>query len=186
MQNSSRVICSMFENEGYLYIDKTLTDERIEFWRTHLRQCDYCRENLKITEEILSDSSTKLLVDLDENVFNKMVENAVKKRKYDFAKWFHRNRIRQIYTVGKIAFASILVIAAVVVSLLSDKPNTLKSVSKELLDWEGKEIRTELNNIGSRIQLIRNDNMEGWSRDVNTLGNRLNILERQLDPDSFY
>ncbi len=186
MQNSNRIICSMFENEIYLYIDKTLTSERMEFWRSHLRQCGYCRDNLKSTEEIISAASSNLLFDLDENLFDNMLEHAVRKRRIDVVRWIPQNRFREIYAIGKIALASILVIAAVVVSLLSDKPNTLKSVGKELLDWEGKEIRSELNNIGSRIQLIRNDNLEGWSRDVNTLNNQLNILEVKSDPDSFY
>lgn len=186
MQNNGRIICSMFENEMWLYLDRTLPDEKMEFWRSHLRQCVYCRDILKSTEEIISAASTNLLVDLDENIIDNMVKRAVKKRKFDLVSWIPKNRVRKIYAIGKIAFASILVLAAVVVSLLSDKPNTIKSVSKELLDWEGKEIRSELNNIGNRIELIRYDNMEGWSRDVNAMDNRLNILEKQTDPNSFY
>lgn len=186
MQNSNRIICSMFENEIYLYIDRALTGERMEFWQSHLRQCDYCRDNLKSTEEVFYAASSNLLFDLDEKIFDNMINQAVKKRKFDLAGWFPQRKMKEVYTFGKIAFASILAIAAVIISLLSDKPNTIKSVSKEILDWEGKEIRSELNNIGSRIQLIRNDNMEGWSRDVNTLDNRLDILERQIDPESFY
>ncbi|MDQ7816599.1 MAG: hypothetical protein RDU14_06190 [Melioribacteraceae bacterium] len=186
MQNNVKITCTMFKHDMWLYLDRALPDEKMEFWRSHLQRCDYCRDNLKSTEEIISASSSNLLFDLDDNIFDNMVERAVRKKRFDIVRWIPQKRIREVYTIGKIAFASILVIAAVVVSLLSDKPNTIKSVSKELLDWDGKEIRSELNKIGSRIELIRNDNMEGWSREVNILDNRLNILEIQGDPDSFY
>ncbi len=186
MSNNEKMTCKLFEHEMWLYIDRSLSDDKMEFWRRHLNQCNHCREILSSTEDVFSAASEKLVFDIDENTFDRMIEKSLKSKRYSVIPRFLENKGRQLITAGKVVFASVLVVAAILISLMSDKPNSIKTVSKELLDWEGTEIRTELNDIGSRIELIKYDNLEGWNREVSGINSRLNNLETNSDPESFY
>ncbi|HOI29164.1 MAG TPA: hypothetical protein PLZ15_05320 [Melioribacteraceae bacterium] len=186
MSNNEKMTCKMFEHDIWLYIDRTLGDEKMEFWRRHLNQCNHCREILSSTEGLISTASEKLVFDIDDSSFDRMIGKSIKSNRYKIFPRLFGKRGRQLITVGKVVFASVLVVAAILISLMSDKPNSIKTVSRELLDWEGAEIRTELNDIGSRIELIKYDNLEGWNREVNGINSRLNNLETNSDPESFY
>ncbi len=182
MQNSSKVICEIFEIEMWLYIDKTLADEKMEFWRSHLRQCNTCKERLAQAEELVLNASENLLVEVDDIQFDAMISVAIrKKRKNYIARLFERNK-KKIISAGKIVFASTLVIIAVLISLLSDKPNSVKSVSKEILEWEGGSIKAEIEKISNKIYMIdQND----WERQMIMIDQKIESIEKNTDNFSF-
>lgn len=186
MSNNEKMTCKLFEHDMWLYIDRSLNDDKMEFWRRHIYQCNHCRETLSSTEEVISSASEILVFDIDDDSFNRIIGKSLKSKRLNVIPRLFNNKGRQLITAGKVVFASALVVAAILISLLSDKPNSIKTVSRELLDWEGTEIRSELNDIGSRIELIKYDNLEGWNREVNGINSRLNNLETNSDPDSFY
>lgn len=182
MQNSSKVICEIFEMEMWLYIDKALTDEKMEFWRSHLRQCNTCKERLGKVEDLVMNASENLLVEMDDKQFDEMISVAIrKKRKNYIARLFERKK-KKIISVGKIVFASTLVIVAVLISLLSDKPNSVKSVSKEILEWEGGSIKAEIEKISNKIKMIdQND----WERQMIMIDKKIESIEKSTDNFSF-
>jgi hypothetical protein len=186
MQGNGKMICKIFEQEMWLYIDRTLPDERMDFWRNHLRGCNSCNETLSLTEDVLSTSAQSLSFDLSDELYNKMIEKAVSKKRSFLLGTLFKKEKKRLANFGKIVFASALVIFAVVFSLISDKPNRIKTVSKDILDWNGNIINEQLNDINNRLELIQSENMEGWSRELNGIDKKLDNLEGPPDPLSFY
>ncbi len=182
MQNSNKVICEIFEMEMWLYIDKALTDEKMDFWRSHLRQCNTCKEKLGQAEELVLNASENLLVEMDNKQFDEMISVAIRKKKKNYiARLFERKK-KKFIAVGKIVFASTLVIAAVLISLLSDKPNSVKSIGKEILEWEGGSIKAEIEKISNRINMIdQND----WARQMIMIDQKIKSIEKNTDKFSF-
>ena len=63
----------------------------------------------------------------------------------------------------KLAVVSALAVIAVVVSLTSRQPNTVKTISNELLDWEGAKITTQIDELKNQFQSMQEDN---WEKDM--------------------
>lgn len=182
MQNCSKIICEIFELEMWLYIDKALNDERMEFWRTHLRQCTACKEKISQAEELVFSASENLLFEMDDNRFDEMISVAIRKKRKNYMSGLFERKKKKIISVGKIVFASSLVVVAVLISLLSDKPNSVKSVGKEILEWEGGSIKAEIENISNKINMI---NQSDWDRQMFILDQKIELIEKNTDNFSF-
>ncbi|MEW6194989.1 MAG: zf-HC2 domain-containing protein [Bacteroidota bacterium] len=188
MQSNGKTLCKIFDSEIFLYLDNTLSSERKELFREHLRNCEICSKLLKETEDLLVKANESITVDLDSDLFEKMVNKAASKNQNGLLKKLSvrmPNRKEKFIHWGKISFASAMVVIAVIISLLSDKPNTVKTVSKEILDWEGEKISIEIDEIKGRIEFIRTQNMNTWNRETDAIDKQLKRLEKESDPYSF-
>ncbi len=188
MQSNGRTLCRIFDSEIFLYLDNTLPSERKELLREHLRNCEACRRLLQETENLLEVIQENIQEDVSEDVFNKMIDKAVSEKRNRFLKAFFtrkKSKKEKIIHWGKISFASVMVVVAVIVSLVSDKPNTVKTVSKDILDWEGEKISTQIDEIKGRIEFIQTQNMNTWNRETDAIDKQLKRLEKESDPYSF-
>lgn len=188
MQSNGKTLCKIFDREIFLYIDNALPVERKELLREHLKCCDSCKKLLLETENVLSIVEEITETDLNDDVFEIMINKAVKKKQNGY--WnklilIEKNRKEKFIHFGKISFASALVIIAVVVSLLSDKPNTIKSVGKDILDWEGENISSQMDDIKKGIEFIQSQNMNTWNSETDFINRHLEKLEKESDPYSF-
>ncbi len=188
MQSNGKLLCKIFDQEIFLYIDNALPVDRKELLREHLKNCDSCKKLLLETENVLSIAEEITEIDLSDDVFEKMINDAVKKKQNGYWNKFiliEKSRKERFIHFGKISFASVLVIIAVVVSLLSDKPNTIKSVGKDILDWEGENISSQMDDIKKGIEFIQSQNMNTWDSETDLINRHLEKLEKESDPYSF-
>jgi hypothetical protein len=182
MQNNEKFICKIFETEMWLYIDRSLPDSKMEFWRSHLRHCNTCRELIGQSGELVSSVSENVLVTMDNVLLEKMISKAIGKGKQNPLSHFFNVKKEKIISVSKIVFASVLVIAAVLISLLSDKNNSVKSVGKELLDWEGSSVLSEIDRITDKINMI---SQSEWNRQLLIIDQKIESMENNNNKFSF-
>lgn len=182
MSNNEKMICQIFETEMWLYIDRSLSDTRMEFWRSHLRMCNTCRELLAQSEEVVSCATENLTENMEEILFEEMVSKAIKSKRLGLIRLALINKKEKIISIGKVVLASALVIIAVLVSLLSDKPGSIKSVSKEIFEWEGSVIKTEMDKIAGTINML---NQNDWDRQMQILDKKIEVIEQNTDKLSF-
>ena len=149
-----------FEKEIWLYLDGTISPERKEFWNDKMREIPELRSFYKETVEALAlyDQHSKL--ELSEEELDKMLGNSVRSGIWEKL----RLLIQPLFGVrgeepnlAKLAFGAVITAAAVVVLLLSNKPNTVKTLSNELLNWDDSELATDIQSIDTKIKYIEND-----------------------------
>ena len=184
MNSNEKMICVDFENEVYLYMDNELPADRSVFWKDHLSNCEACRlllEEINVIVAATRESASEDVLDLK---YDKMIENAVRQKKINLSQWlFPAGSFREKYSVSlKIAVVGMLAVIAFVISLTTQRPNTVKAISKELLDWEGKKVTSQINEIKNTIDLIHEDN---WDKQIIMLDQRMKILEKEADKYSF-
>ena len=184
MNSDEKIICRDFENEIYLYLDNEPTADRSVFWKDHLSNCEACRllfEEINVIVDEARESASEDILDLK---YDKMIEKAVHQKKFSLSQWlFPSGSFGEKYSVAlKIAVVGMLAIIAFVISLTTQRPNTVKAISKELLDWEGKKVNSQINEIKNTINLIHEDN---WDKQMIMLDQRMKVLEKEADKYSF-
>lgn len=183
MPDNEIMTCRIFETEMWLYIDRSLSDDKMEFWRSHLRSCNTCSELLTQSEEIISYAAENLITKMDESLFDDMVVKAIQSKKPGIIKPELLNKKEKIFSIAKVVFASALVIIAVLVSLISDKPNSVKSIGKEIFEWEGSSLVTEIEDISNTINMLHQND---WNKQVQRLDQEIEQIEKNSNELSFY
>lgn len=184
MNNNERTFCNDFEMEVFLYLDNELLPERKEFWEMHLKDCNKCRQTLSSVISIFNQVREESKDDLLDAKFDKIVEQAVSTKKFSLNEWFFpHGTIREKYSFSlKIAVVGIITVVTLVISLTSQKPNTVKNISSDLLDWEGKKITTQINDLKNTLNIMQEDN---WDKQMIQLDQRIKKLEKETDKFSF-
>ncbi len=180
MSNDEKMICEEFEKEIYLYLDNDLSADRREYWRQHIASCKTCDSLISDVEIILDKACVELTEDLLDAKFDKMVEQAVQKKRFKIAEWlFPQGTVKEKYAFSlKLAVVGVLAAIAVIISLTTNQPNTVKTISNELLDWEGKKVTSQINELKNTINLIHEDN---WDKQIIMLDQRMKNLEKESD-----
>ncbi len=185
MTNIKNTVCQDFEHEMWLYLAAELPAERMEFWKKHLLECDDCTLELKEKIRVISNIKEKIAVDLDDSSFARMIDAAVSKRK----SWME-NILgdRFIYTenksfYGKAALIGAFATTAIIILLVTHQSIPVNKIPNHLLDWEGKKITYQIDEMKNRIQLIGDDK---WGKEINLLDQRIEKLEKESDKFSFY
>lgn len=177
MSEQKDLICKDFENEIWLFAEQSLPKERIDFWSRHIQNCAKCTLLMKDEFALLETCREELSEDVLDSKFEKMVERAVMPdKKFSFKRMW--NRREEFSTRTKIGLISGLAVVAIVISLITPRQNPVKSVSNELLDWEGVKINSQIENVKERIEIINNDE---WSNQLRIIDERLQLLEKQAD-----
>ena len=184
MSNDENMICKEFEREVYLYLDNDLSTDRKEYWKQHIVNCKTCSSLVSNVENVLDQARVELTEDLPDAKFDKIVEHAVQKKRFKIAEWlFPQGTAKEKYVFSlKLAVVGVLATIEVVISLTTNRPNAVKSISNELLDWEGEKVTSQINEIKNTINLIHEDN---WDRQIIMLDQRMKILEKESDKFSF-
>jgi hypothetical protein len=186
MTNIKNVLCQDFEHEMWLYITEELPSERMEFWKKHLLNCDECL--LELNEELTATSAIKeeVSVDLDDSTFNRMIDKAVSK-KINWVGNTLRNRFNYAENksfYGKAALIGAFATTAMIVLLVTHQsiPDPVKNIPKDLLDWEGTKVISQIDDLNNRIQMINEDK---WGKEIYLLDQRMEKLEKKSDKFSF-
>ncbi len=184
MINDENMICSEFEKEVYLYLDNDLLTDRKEYWKQHVVNCKTCSSFISEVEIILDQAHVELTEDMFDAKFNAMVKKAVQKKEFKIAEWlFPQGTAKEKFAFSlKLAVVGVLATIAIIISLTTRQPNTVKTISNELLDWEGKKVTSQINEIKNTIDMIHEDN---WDRQMILLDQRMKALENKSDKFSF-
>ncbi len=184
MSNDENMICNEFEKEIYLYLDNDLSTDRKEYWKQHISNCKTCSSLISDIEIVLDQARIELSEDLPDAKFEAMIEKAVQKKRFKIAKWlFPQGTAKEKFAFSvKLAVVGVLAAIAIIISLTTQQPNTVKTISNELLDWEGKKVTSQINEIKNTINLIHEDN---WDKQIILLDQRMKVLEDKSDKFSF-
>lgn len=184
MSNDEKMICKEFEREVYLYLDNDLSTDRKKYWRQHITSCKTCSSLISDVEIVIKNAHVELTEDLLDAKFDKMVEQAIQKKRFKIAEWlFPQGTAKEKYIFSlKLTVVGVLAAIAVVISLTSNQPNAVKTISNELLDWEGNKITSQINEIKNTMNLIHEDN---WDKQIIMLDERMKVLEKESDKFSF-
>ena len=197
MRSENTKLVEIFEEEVLLYIDKQLDPNRMKFWDGQVSLSPELRTVLNETLEVLNLYSAESLHDIAEPEFSKIVAAATKRRRVFGRIW---NKLSGIsnnendfgINSPKIAFGSLLVVASLVMLLLTDRPNTVKQISSELLDWDAEVIHEQMQEIDGGLSLIEDENLkkyllyemtkDEWSRDYYMIKKDIqNLIEETED-----
>lgn len=177
MNDKLDLICKDFENEKWLFIDGALSGEKMKFWQAHILNCNACSHQLKSETELLLTLKEEFSEDILDSKFDMMIAQTVfKKKKISFN---HLLSYKNVFAVKtKVALISGLAVFAIIISLITPKQNPVKTISGELLDWEGEKINMQLNHIEQKIETISSDN---WSKEINSIDDQLQRIEVNID-----
>jgi hypothetical protein len=188
-----------FEKEIWLYLDNDLPESRMNFWNDNIESVPELLELLNETKRTLNIYDSNILSDVDDETFDSMLKKAT-------APATLLNKLKRLLpgptsvsdgsdaNIQKIAFGGFIVIAAMVIFMMTEKPNPVKTISSDVLDWDADVITTQLSDIQNSLFLAKDDKMrefilyketsDDWSRSVYTIEQRLNQLKKETDDAS--
>jgi hypothetical protein len=192
-------IIKEFQKEIWLYLDEDLTERRIIYWNEKIEKIPELLDMLNETKHVLNIYDTTMLADLDDPAFDKMlnratVRSSILEKVKRFFSGLNSSGDSGEFNIHKIAFGGILVIAAMVIFTLTDKPNPVKTIGGDVFDWDAEAISEQLTDIHNSLGLAQNDKMrefilykqtsDDWSRSVYTMEKRLQRLNKEVDDKS--
>jgi hypothetical protein len=193
LTNTKRLV-EQFEREVWLYLDNDLSPERMKFWNekiiVHQELKSLLDENKKLVELYEKVS----LNEFSEARYSEFVSHAVKKKNTlsDFIQKVNPFKIEKdrMFNPVKIAFGGVMAAAAIVILLLSNKPNPVKNLSNEILDWNSEGISEQISEVSTSISKIRDENFkeflnnkrgkEKLDRDIFTISSGIEKLKEEL------
>ncbi len=188
-----------FEKEIWLYLDNDLPESRMNFWNEKIESVPEILELLNETKQTLNIYDSNMISDVDDEAFSRMLNRATSRSSFlekvkRLIPGFSAAPEGNEANIQKIAFGGVLVIAAMVIFMLTEKPNPVKTISSDVLDWNAESITTQLLDINNSLSLAKDDKMrefilykktsDEWSRDVYTIEQRLNQLKKDTDDTS--
>ena len=183
MNSDKKMICKNFESEIWLFLDESLSNNEMDFWRDHISGCETCKNLLEQTEDILSAAEHDIH-DIDDNKFNYMIERATTKPGFSWYEFFTSFSIRPLKSsmIYRVALAGVLAIAVIFISPAIREKNTGKIINGDLLDWNGTKIDMELNQLREEVFAVNQDN---WSREIDYIDSRIDIIKQGISSDLF-
>lgn len=190
MQSELKILKSEFENEMWLYLDGSLPRERKEFWDKKFLEYPELKVDLMETGKVLDAYNEFSDDDILDSKFEVIVKNSTRQKKHRLM-----NFLRSDDKTVKLAFGGTLAAASIVILLLSNKPNPVKNISSDLLDWNPENINTQLNDIGKTILFIKDEDAkkyfqeklanDKWTRDVYNINRSIQKMKSEINESSF-
>ena len=196
MQNDDYII-EEFEKDIWLYLDNDLPPERMNYWNNQIENKPEFRRVLAETQGFLSEYSNLTDEKLDKLKFERMIRKATKQeRLFSKITSFFRFNNESESLFPKLTFVTTLTIAAIVMLVLSQKPNPVNKISNDLLDWDDEITNTQIQNISNSISLIENDDLKNyiiyktsqdkWNSDINNIESQIHNLDDKIKKTSLY
>ena len=189
MQNDDYII-EEFEKDIWLYLDNDLPTERMNYWSNQIQNKPEIRRVLAETQGFLSEYSNLADEKLDKLKFERMIrEVTYKEHLFSKITSFFKFNNESESLLPKMAFVTTLTIAAIVMLVLSQKPNPVNKISNDLLNWDDEITNTQIQNISNSISLIENDDLKNyiiyktslnkWNSDINKIENQIHNMNEK-------
>lgn len=190
MQNEDYII-EEFEKDIWLYLDNDLPVERMNYWSNQIQNKSEIKRVLMETQGFLTDYNNLANEKLDNLKFERMIQISTKQeRMFSKMKSYFKFNDESESLLPKMAFVTSLTIAAIVMLILSQKPNPVNKISSEFLDWDDEITNTQIQNISNSISLIENNDMQNymyykrskgeWNRDINKIENKIQSIDEKI------
>jgi len=191
-----------FEEEIWLYLDKDLPEEKMQFWAKLIEQNEELKKEIKSIKLASNFYNETIDYNLDDLTFNKIINQTINKKslllkgKDYFSKLLNRDDENLF---GKVAFASLLIVFAVIASLTSSNPNPtktlVKTVKSEILDWDAKLLDNQINKIEALLLFVKNDDYKKyriskitsnkWDKNTFEIGDKIEKIKSDLGNNEF-
>ena len=198
MNQENNQLYNQFEKEVWLFLDGDLPDDRMLFWNEKLKELP---ELNKIIDEykMVSDYYDNMKeVDLSLDKYNSTIDQVINKSslKTKFKNYFlNVFSPESEFAFGKIAFASALIVAAVAISFLSNKPikvvNITESINTELLDWDAEFVDDQISKMGNLLRVSRdeeyrkyymyNQSTQNIDKNLNLINSNIKTLKEEIN-----
>lgn len=164
MNTEKQQLYKNFEKEMWQYLDGTLTQEKTDYWDKKIKDYPELNKFIEEYESIAVKYNSILDVELDDDKFNLMIDEAISKNN-NFNKF--KILLQNIFssdsefTFGKIAFASLLIIAAITITIISNRPNPMQnlseSINSKVLDWDADFVDAQISKVGDLLRISKDD-----------------------------
>jgi hypothetical protein len=198
MNQEKQKLFSEFETEVWLYLDQDLSEERMLYWKEKINKHSELFQAIKKYEEIsitfglsnnqkMSDEKFNAMIDnvINQNVFNKKISSIIKNI-------FSTDKE---ITFGKIAFASLLIIGAITISLISNKPSPVvkiaNSINSEILEWDADLVDSQISKVGNLLNVARDEDYRKFykynvtsnnvEKNIHLINNNIKNLKKELN-----
>ncbi|MEE9432367.1 MAG: hypothetical protein V3V16_15075 [Melioribacteraceae bacterium] len=195
-------ILKEFEKEIWLYLDNDLSEERMLFWAKQIEQNKELEKEMKLLESTLTFDCETTSYNLNEFTFNKMIDKTINQKSWSSSLKNYFSKLLfadEEHLFGKITFASLLVVFAVIVSLTSNNPNPTKTIVKtvksEILEWDAKAVDKQISRIGTLLMLAKNDDYKKyyinkvssnkWRKNTFEMESKITKLKNDLGNENF-
>jgi hypothetical protein len=193
LSDKSKVI-ELFEHEVWLYLDNDLEDDRMEFWENQISSNAELQKILNETKQLLNIYNAEMLESLDEPVFEKIVSNVTKPSLFSKMKSIFGSEGEFGISLPKIALVTTLALASLIMLIMNDKPNQVKTISNELLDWDAGSITQQMDDIQTGLSMVEKDNYsrylmlkiqnQEWDKNIYSISKDLEKLKKELNETS--
>jgi len=167
MDETNKKLCEEFESEMWLFIDRSLEEERKRVWQDHLNSCSDCSFLLKTSTETIGQYNHVPLDDLSDDSYENIISSitADNERTEHIVMPIKSNRsLFEIFGLYKFAFGGTVLVAALVLIFVTlfkspKLPEIKTKISEELLAWDYPGFETQTTNKQNQIISLKSN---GW------------------------
>lgn len=190
MNQEKKQLFEEFSKESLLYLDGDLPKDRIEFWKNKLLDVPELNKFLEDYRDV-ANIYNKQNVELSDDKFDLMIDNAIKRKSMSsrFANFISNLFSTNMeFAFGKIAFTTVLIIGAIVVTIISDKPSPVikvtENISSEILDWDADFVDSQINKVGNLLKISGDEEYRKYYRYKKASSNvdkNLNLITNSIE-----
>lgn len=190
MNQEKKQLFEEFNKEYLLYLDGDLSKDRMEFWDKKIFDIPELNKFLEDYHDVAKIFS-KQDFKITDHKFDAMIDKAISKK--SISSWF-ASLISNLFSTniefafGKIAFTSILIIGAIVVSIISDKPSPVikvtENISSEILDWDADFVDSQINKVSTLLKVSGDEEYRKYYRYKEASSNvdkNLNLITNSIE-----
>ena len=201
MNQEEQQLYKEFEKQVWLFMDNDLPENKMQFWNEKLREIPELNNCINEYKRISNLYAEVKDVDLDLNKFNSMIDKAIKKDSFFTV---INNSISGLFkdgsefVFGKIAFASLLIIAAVIISLLSNRSNPVNNLSQKLnssvLNWDAGFVDDQINSVGNLLKIAKDDDYRKYykykltptnmDKNINLINSNIENIKAEIEKEN--
>ena len=198
MNQENKQLYNQFKDEVWLFLDNDLPEERMEFWRLKLNEIPELEEIISDYRSVSEYYENVKEIDVGTDNYNKMIDKAIRKKTIPTKlKIFFENILlgESEFAFGKIAFASVLIIAAVLISVLSNKPNPVinitNTINADLLEWDADFVDDQISRVGTLLKVTQDDEYRKYykynvspknvDKNLNLINANIESLKKELN-----
>lgn len=191
MRQEKEHLLNQFKEEYLLFLDNDLPKNRLLFWEEKIREYPELLELIDEYEYVQEKVNELNSVYLSDRSYNKIVDNVISTD--SFGSKFNRFIMSLLsadgeFVFGKIAFATLLIIGAVVISIISNKPNPVVNLSEtindEILEWDAGFVDEQISKMGSLLKITKDDEYRKYYKynmPANSVDKNINLINNNID-----
>lgn len=190
MNQEKKQLFDEFSKESLLYLDGDLSQERMEFWDNKLLEVPELNVFLEDYHDV-SKIFKQPGIRLSDDKFDLMIDTAISKNSMSSKfTYFISNLLstKMEFAFGKIAFASVLIVSAIVISIISDKPSPVikvtENISSEILDWDADFVDSQINKVSTLLKVTGDEEYRKYYRYKETsskVDKNLNLITNSIE-----